>query len=227
MIAIFDNDGTICDSQEAEDACFARAVALVTGQPLRSLDWTSYPEPTSTAIVRGMLQGLPPEEAVAAEARIVTEYVRELGEIQPLHPDNFIPIPGAVDFIRRLQSENVCAVGLATGCFAPTAAFKLRCCGLEMHAFPHATSCDTPRRRDIIPLAAQRAGYDLSSVVYFGDAPWDVHVSRALGIPLIGIGRRAELLRSMGVPAVFRDYTDPDAILAVLHSLKAARQPRA
>ena len=220
MIAIFDNDGTICDSQEAEDACFARAVALVTGQPLQSLDWTSYPEPTSTAIVRGMLAGQPREQADAAEARIVAEYLRQLGEIRPLHPDNFTPIPGAVEFIRRLQSDNVCAVGLATGCFAPTAEFKLRCCGLDMHAFPHATSSDTPRRRDIIPLTARRAGHALESVVYFGDAPWDVHVSRLLGIPLIGIGRRAALLRSMGVGHVFRDYTDQDAILSVLRSLQ-------
>jgi hypothetical protein len=43
-----------------------------------------------------------------------------------------------------------------------------------------------------------------------------VIVSRRLGIRMIGIGRRHEKLRELGVPHVFRDYTDPDAILAVL-----------
>lgn len=71
--------------------------------------------------------------------------------------------------------------------------------------------------RDLAPsLAATRAGSPLEGAVYFGDAPWDVIVSRRLGIRMIGIGRRHEKLRELGVPHVFRDYTDPDAILAVL-----------
>ena len=85
--------------------------------------------------------------------------------------------------------------------------------------FPHATSSDTPRRRDIIPLAALRAGFPISSLVYFGDAPWDVRVSGSLGIPMIGIGRRVDRLRELGVRHAFRDYLDANAILDVLRDL--------
>lgn len=91
-----------------------------------------------------------------------------------------------------------------------------------MEDFPHASSSDTPRRRDILPLAAKRAGFEISSVVYFGDAPWDVRVSRALGVPMIGIGRRIEELSALGVRHVFRDYTDADAIIEVIQNLKIA-----
>jgi hypothetical protein len=69
-------------------------------------------------------------------------------------------------------------------------------------------------------LAASRAGFALSSVVYFGDAPWDVRVTEMLQIPMIGIGRRFEELRSLGLPHVFRDYSNPDAIIEVLRGLK-------
>jgi len=217
VLAVFDNDGTICDTQDVEGDCFQRAIQQVTGRSLASLDWTTYPEPTSTAIVRDFLSGQP--DALAQESAIEREFVRLLAVEQPKFPGDFSPLCGAVPFIARLKAESVCSVAIATGCFAVSARFKLRCCGLALEDFPHATSSDTPKRREIIPLAAARAGFDLSSVVYFGDAPWDVRVSRILGVPMIGIGRRAAKLRSLGLKHVFRDYSDADAIIAALHEI--------
>ena len=197
LLAIFDNDGTICDSQGVEDRCFAEAIERVTGRSLSTLDWTKYAEPTSSAIVRDFLAGDP--LAAAKEDAIKAEFVRLLEEQRPRFPGDFSPLPGAVQFIHRLREESVCSVAIATGCFDTSARFKLRCCGIALDDFPHATSSDAPRRRDIIPLAAARAGYPVSSVVYFGDAPWDVNVSRLLGVPMIGIGRRVNELRTLGV----------------------------
>ncbi len=214
MLAIFDNDGTICDTQEVEGVCYARAIEHVTGRSLSTLDWTAYDEPTSSAIVRDLLAG-----DVAAERKeeeIKREFVRLLEEERPKFPGDFSPIPGAVEFIERLKREDICSVAIATGCFDASARFKLQCCGLALEAFPYATSSDTPRRRDIIPLAASRAGFDLASVVYFGDAPWDARVSRILGVPMIGIGRRYEQLRALGVHHAFRDYSDADRIIEVM-----------
>jgi hypothetical protein len=135
-----------------------------------------------------------------------------------------MPLPGAVQFITRLREEPICSVAIATGCFDTSAGFKLKCCGIALDEFPHATSSDTPRRRDIIPLAAHRAGFPVSSAVYFGDAPWDVRVSGILGVPIIGIGRRIERLREVGVQHTFRDYSDADAIIRVLCALKKLAQ---
>jgi hypothetical protein len=60
----------------------------------------------------------------------------------------------------------------------------------------------------------------MSAVVYFGDAPWDARVTRILGIPMIGIGRRIERLKELGVRHTFRDYSDADAMIRVLGELK-------
>lgn len=219
MLAIFDNDGTICDTQDVEGRCYSLAIERVTGKPLSSLDWTTYTEPTSSAIVRELLAG--DAEAAEKEERIEAEFCRLLREERPNFPGDFSPIPGAIEFLHRLDREGVCALAIATGCFDASARFKLECCGVSLDRYPHATSSDTPRRREIIPLAAARAGFDLGSVVYFGDAPWDVRVSTALGIPMIGIGRRFEQLRESGVRFAFRDYTNPDEILSALALLKA------
>lgn len=221
LLAVFDNDGTICDTQEVEGVCYAKAIERVTGKSLATLDWTTYAEPTSSAIVLDLLAG--DRDAVAKTAAIKDEFVRLLKEERPKFPGDFSPIAGAVEFIARLQQEQICPVAIATGCFDTSARFKLRCCGMALDDYPHATSSDVPRRRDIIPLAAARAGFPLSSVVYFGDAPWDVRVSAILGIPMIGIGRRIAQLQELGIQHVFRDYTDTAAILHALCGLAETR----
>jgi len=227
MLAIFDNDGTICDTQEVEGACYTKAIERVTGKSLATLDWTICEEPTSSAIALDLLAGDP--AAVAKVAAIKDEFLRLLEEECPKFPGDFAPLVGAVQFIERLKKEEICSVAIATGCFDTTAKFKLRCCGISLDDFPHASSSDVPQRRDIIPLAAARAGFSISSVVYFGDAPWDVRVCGILGIPMIGIGRRIEQLRTLGIQHVFRDYSDANAIICALRSLKTEpnKAPRA
>jgi phosphoglycolate phosphatase-like HAD superfamily hydrolase len=220
MLAIFDNDGTICDTQNAETGCFVRAIQEATGKTLEVLDWTRYEEATGAAIVRGLLVGDP--AAKEKEEHMVRAYVGLLREVQPKFPGDFQPLPGAVEFISRLKQEGICSVAIASGGFEAEARFKLGCCGINLDDFPHATSSDTPRRRDIVRLAATRAGFDLSSVVFFGDGAWDVQTTGILGIPMIGIGRKLELLRSLGVRHRFRDFSDPDAIIGVLRASRGS-----
>lgn len=220
MLAIFDNDGTICDTQEVEGRCYAQAIEEVTGLCLSTIDWNRFDERTSSAIVRQLLGS--DTAASEKEDRIKQAFCRLLRIAQPTCPGDFAQIPGAVDFIERLRNENV-VVAIATGGFDTEAEFKLDCCGLRMRDFPHATASDTPRRRDIVQLAALRAGHELSSAVYFGDAPWDVRVSKELGIPMIGVGRRCEQLRQLGLRFAFRDYTDPEQIMNALRTI--ARMP--
>jgi hypothetical protein len=65
-----------------------------------------------------------------------------------------------------------------------------------------------------------RAGFSLKSVVYLGDAPWDVKACAQLGVPMIGIGRRYDKLRSLGVKNCFRDYSEPDKVMNALLSFE-------
>ncbi len=66
----------------------------------------------------------------------------------------------------------------------------------------------------------RKARIDLGRAAYFGDGPWDVRATAALGIPMVGIGRRCRQLRDLGVRFAFRDYTDPDGILSALALLR-------
>lgn len=213
MLVIFDNDGTICDTQEVEGRCYALAIQRVTGLSLSTVDWSTYDEPTSSAIVRHLLAG--DAAAIEKEEKIKDEFCRLLRQERPLFPGDFLPVTGAIEFIERLRVAGF-GIAIATGGFDSEAKFKLECCGIDINAFPHATSSDAPRRGNIIELAASRAGCDISSAVYFGDAPWDVWACGKLGIPMIGIGRRHEQLRSLGVENAFRDYSEPEIIVDAL-----------
>jgi beta-phosphoglucomutase-like phosphatase (HAD superfamily) len=219
MLAIFDNDGTICDTQEVEGRCYALAIERVTGLSLSTIDWSCFDEPTSSAIVRQLLAG--DVSWQHKEEQVKNEFCRLLRAERPRFPGDFAPIPGAIEFIERLPREGI-RVAIATGGFDAEARFKLECCGIAIDAFPHATSSDTCRRSDIIALAAQRAETDLTSAVYFGDAPWDVRACAKLGIPMIGIGRRFEKLQSLGIRHTFRNYSEPDRILEALLALGKA-----
>ncbi len=219
MLAIFDIDGTICDSQEVEGVCFAKAIESVTGRSLSTLDWNSYPEPTNSAIVQGLLVG--DADLKRKEKDIESMFVSLLAEACPKYPEDFSPVAGAVEFIRQLRKSNICSVAIASGCFESSARFKLACCGITLETFPHATSTDTPLRKDIIRLAASRAGFEPDSVVYFADGLWDYRASLVLGIPMIGIGRQHKALESAGVEHTFRDYSGLEEIIGVLQKLRS------
>lgn len=213
MLLIFDNDGTLCDTQQVEGRCYAMAIEQVTGLSLSSIDWDTFHEPTSSAIVRHLLSG--DAEWQDKEERIKHEFCRLLRDARPHFPADFSPVAGAIQFIEHLRSAGM-PVAIATGGFDMEAEFKLACCGLSLGHFPHATASDTPRRGDIIRLACARAGFEIDSVVYFGDAPWDVRVSSQLGIPMVGIGRRCDQLRQLGARFTFRDYSDQESIMRAL-----------
>jgi beta-phosphoglucomutase-like phosphatase (HAD superfamily) len=223
IITIFDIDGTICDSREIEGVCFVNAIENVTGITLSTLEWTEYPEPTSSGIVRGLLKGDPASSQ--KEMEIKHEYCRLLGEARLTHPEEFMPIPGVHSFIKRLQDEGISTIAIATGCFDDEARFKLECCGMALDEYPHATSSDTPRRRDILPLAAARAGGSTADIVYFGDAPWDFAVSRVLPVHLIGIGRRILQLTELGLEHTFPDFQDHERLLGALSDFSDEHRP--
>lgn len=218
MLAIFDIDGTICDTQSAEDQCYSKAILEVTGISLETLDWSRYQEPTSSGIVRDLIADDP--NRIEKENKIKNRFVELLREAVPTHPQDFIPIQGAVDFITELKEVSDFSVAIATGGFDDEARFKLKCCGLNIDDFPHATSSDDPKRSNIIPLAAQRAGYPISSCIYFGDALWDIEVSCLLGIPLVGIGRKKTVFDENEIDDHFRDFSDKEAIHTILENHK-------
>lgn len=218
MLIVFDMDGTLCDSHVVEERCFASALEETLDLKLETLDWQQYPEASATGIVRALMDNRPDTEEL--ERKVADRYISLLKRECSVHPEEFSPLSGAIEFIDRLKRKSH-GIAIATGCFYASAKFKLACCGIDLDSLPHATSNDQARRSDFIALAVERAGYGLGDAIYIGDAPWDVHATNQLGIPFIGVGRRIDRLRELGTVHVFRDYSNSEAIFAAIDAIRS------
>lgn len=221
MLVIFDIDGTLCDTHDVESRCYVQAVETVTGRLLATVDWSDYPEVTSAAIARGFLAHLGIPNLDAAEAELIKEFVACLQIEARNHPESFRPIAGAPEMLAELRTRPEYQIAIATGCWTASAQFKLQQAGFDITGIPFASCSDTPRRKDIITLAARRAGRDVKEAVYVGDGPWDLEATRALGIPFIGIGSRHSRLRELGADCVFPTYQPRAEFFAALADLSA------
>lgn len=223
MLIIFDIDGTLCDTHDVDSACFANALEAVTGHPLATVDWSRYPEATGSAIVRDFLRVLGDTNPVETEGRILSEFLSRLESAARSDPASFRAIDGALEMFHELADDPAHTVAIATGCWTQSARFKLQAAGFRAEETPFASSSDVPRRRDIISLAAERAGCDLTDAVYVGDGLWDLQATQALGIPLIGIGRKHTLLRERGARHTFPSFQDRAAFFKALADASPAR----
>lgn len=215
MLIIFDIDGTLCDTSEVDAACYAEAIEQVTGRSLSTVDWSSYPEATNTAIAQDFLREIGEKEIELRERHIREEFVRRLEDKGRSNPELFRPIDGAREIIAHLRRKKY-SIAIATGCWRESAHSKLRMAGFDVNGMPFASSSDTRRRPDIIALAAERAGRAISDSVYVGDGVWDVKAAHELGMRFIGIGRSHEILRGHGARTVFPSFRDVKAFFDAL-----------
>ncbi len=230
-LAVFDLDGTLLDTGvTATDRCFVPVFHEVFGPIQLSEEWASYPEATSAGILHEVSRrhrGRPPTDAETKDVQ--TRLDRAMRAAFLGGGERIALTKGAIAILARLRADPGWRLAVATGNWAHEAAVKLESAGLDLDALPTATADDRVVRREILPLAVQRAcaAYGVPtwrSVVYVGDGIWDVAACRANGIRFLGIGAgdRAKKLRDAGAADILPDFSDVDA---VLEKLEAARIP--
>ncbi len=216
MLIIFDIDGTLCDTHEVDARCHAEAFESVTGRSLATVDWSRYPEATSTAIVHDLLSEMGIPNAVDTEQRILEEFIARLDAEAQCKPDLFRPIDGALELFEDLRRRKDYKIAIATGDWHESAKLKLRLSGFKTDDVPFASSSDTRRRADIIALAALRAGFEVSDAVYVGDGVWDIKAARELSMRFVGVGIGHELLRQHGASQVLVSFADKSLFFSSL-----------
>jgi phosphoglycolate phosphatase-like HAD superfamily hydrolase len=223
MLVIFDVDGTLIGGESADWLAFDTAIESVLQFAADESFFAGLPEITAQSIAEAAIRASGAEPGNGLEQRIHDEYFRGLCLAHSSDPLTFQPRPGVPELFRHLASMPGIKVALATGDWHPTITFKLAAAGLDISAFPLATSSDTPRRADIIRLAAERAGLPLSQAVYVGDGVWDMRACRELGMPFIGTGARTQRLSESGVQHLLEPL-EPTAFTTLLHTLLANRR---
>lgn len=209
---IFDIDGTLTGTNGVDNECFVQAVGEVLGVGDFDTEWANYQFVTDSGVVQEISQRYCDRPISGSLMKAFYDRLFELLQAQP--DSSFQEIPGAKSFFQQLKNSPDHAVAFATGAHQASASHKLRTAGFDIEGVPLASSSDAVVREHImlraLDLLSQQHRTIFKEVVYFGDAPWDVEASTNLGWRLVGIGSR------IGSGQVFKDYTDPGAILKIL-----------
>jgi len=222
MLVIFDVDGTLIGGEPADWLAFDTAIESVLGFSADETFFAGLPEITAQSIAEAAIRASGAEPGNGLEQRIHDEYFRGLRLAHSSDALTFQPRTGVPELLQHLASIPGVKVALATGDWHPTITFKLAAAGIDISAFPIATSSDTPRRADIIRLAAERAGMPLSQSVYVGDGVWDMRACRELEIAFIGTGARTHRLSESGVQHLLEPL-EPASFVALLRTLGLTR----
>jgi phosphoglycolate phosphatase-like HAD superfamily hydrolase len=221
---LFDIDGTLLDSDSVDSRCFADSYAAVFGAPFPTIDWRQYPHVTDHVIFRTVFVRHFGREATPEERqRFEDHYVGMLIDKRRTTPGQFREVPGAVACWAALHTDDRYVLGIATGGWCAPAQVKLAHVGIQPVP-PYSAYADGMEQREHILAQAinlAKADHAIRSVVYVGDAVWDVHTTRNLQLPLIGIRHRGdhEVLRREGVRHVLSGYEDRAAFLSAVELL--------
>lgn len=224
QLVMFDIDGTLANTVQADGDAYVQAVRDVFGWEQVSADWTTYAHVTDSGVIEELCTRHRQHPPTAAE---LDAFQRRCEERFALAMEQWgnTPIGGAATIIPALIERGF-AVAIATGSWRRTARLKLRAAGIPTDDIPAAHADDGVTRVDIMRCSAQRAaqhwGRECKHIVYIGDGVWDVRASRALGYGFIGRGEgeQAELLKRESGSPVFADYHNTEQwIEAILRSV--------
>lgn len=211
MLVLFDVDGTVTETTAVDAEVYARAFREVFGVPLPSTDWAEYSHATDQGIAQEAVEraGLDPGRIPELARRFVVDLRAVLARRRALE------VPGGAAFLARLAAEGH-AIAFATGAWEESARAKLSSAGIEVGGRVLVGSDLHVAREEIIREALRQAPR-ADRAVYLGDGSWDVKAARALGMPFVGVDRRASgALSSAGAAEVLADYRDVEAALAAL-----------
>jgi phosphoglycolate phosphatase-like HAD superfamily hydrolase len=221
ILVVFDIDGTLADTNLVDLDCYLNALEKVFNISTDASDWEAFSDMTDSGILRDIFLSrfnrLPSDEE---RTRFIETFVGSLETAYSKAPDRFKEILGAGALLDELSKSPDYAVAMATGGWGASAAFKLKCAGMDINEYPFASANDGHTRADIVNTAIQRAEErrnetGFSRVVLVGDGSWDIRTARELEKPFIGLGDDV-FFRSEGVIHSVPDYMDRDGFITLL-----------
>ncbi len=227
-LVMFDVDGTLCQTNGADERCYVRALLeLASGYQVNE-DWSRYKNVTEPGIASEIIEERLDRPSTYEELlQIRDRFLALLQEEAAARPESFCEIPGARAMLEQLSRRRDTAISLATGCWRETALFKMRAAGVDPSGFPMASGTDAISRGEILKLSEERASafcgaISFHSVTYVGDAIWDLRAARSAGYHFVGVAGPsvAPALAAEGARHIVPDYSDLERFMNVLERVK-------
>ena len=219
---IFDIDGTLIYSNKVDSQCFADSYEEIYQREFPSIDWRLYPHVTDTTIFQTVIKTQFNRRVERDEVNTFTDcYLEKLKQSRIKKPEEFCEVPHAKATVEYLLGDNDYIVGIATGGWERPARLKLAHVGVPVDSLYMSFADGKVTREEILQESidlAIKARHTFDRVVYIGDAIWDVHTTRNMEIPFVGIRRNGDrdLLYEAGARHVLQDYSDREAFLSAV-----------
>jgi phosphoglycolate phosphatase-like HAD superfamily hydrolase len=222
-LILFDIDGTLTATSEADNGCFERAFERVFGFPLPTTDWSHYEHATDVAIIQEAVLKRFGQRLLSTDVqRFEDAYLAELEAAFARNPSGFAEVPGALAMLRTIAASDEFRAALATGGMRRTATFKLSTIGVDADSLPGAFANDALSRADIARYAVARANVVHARIICVGDGVWDVRTAAELAAPFVGVhceSDRAQLAAA-GATTLLEDYADLGAFFDAVRTAK-------
>lgn len=177
---IFDIDGTLLQSSEADERIYRRSLIEVLGPVRFRPRLCDYEFVTDSGILRQVMDDNRIQASSDLVAAVQDDFIQRLGAHIRAHGP-FAEVRGARTLFETLAASDEYSVAVATGGWRSSAELKLTTAGFDISGVPLATSNDAIDRPGIMRHALRLLGGDFASVRYFGDGVWDREACRSLG----------------------------------------------
>ena len=221
-LAIFDIDGTLCDTFNVDDECFCAAASVVLKIPIELSSWEEATHITDGGIADWLWHQHLDRSPTANELEALADaYELALSREFQHDPHKFSVIRGVSALFDQLSAAKW-DIAIATGGWSRLARLKLAAARIPEELLL-ASSDDSLDRSEIFRLAqfraAKRRGESHSRTVLVGDGIWDVRVAAAHDWCFLGVGKgeRARRLVAEGASAVVEDFADLSRVSKLLH----------
>ena len=184
---IFDIDGTLLHSVEADEMLLTQAIQTVIDNAVIRPAYGDYTHMSDAGILAGVLE----DNAIDVTSSVGIEIKRYFIQLLTEHVETngpFPQFPGARGYIQKYVDSPGHAVGIATGCWRDSALLKLESAGFGDLVVPVATSDDAMDRIGIMQHALSQLSGEFASVTYYGDGEWDRRATEELGWNFVPVG---------------------------------------
>jgi phosphoglycolate phosphatase-like HAD superfamily hydrolase len=212
-LIIFDIDGTLVTSDSRDSKAFAESYQEYFDKDFYSIDWRKYEHVTDHTIFHSVYRdhfGHPC--SVEDMHGFQDHYINKLTTNRQENPDHYREIAGSRAILDALHTDERYILGIGTGGWKRPQLIKLAHVGISVDYIYDSYADDKPTREDILQesIDLARQDHEVTHTVYLGDAIWDLHTTRNMDIPLIGVRHNGdhEFFIDKGIKNVITDYQD-------------------
>ena len=216
ILLIFDIDGTLTNTTTVDNHCFAETYKEIHQVDWDNFNWDGVDHVSDTGLANAYFKQrysrLPTQSELE---QLQIKFMDLLTLAHQDDPNQFKEIKGAKSIIQQLNVHPNYQLAMATGCWKPSALFKLKAAQIPFEEIPlgHANHHFDRMKitRKAIQLARVRYNYPWDHIVYIGDGIWDAQTTQKLEIPFVGIDfNRDDKLQQHGVKTIISHYEDLD-----------------